>query len=75
MIVGCAVAAGRFEEDEQERNRSHADGATQRSYHHCARGKTPWVRLLETGDIAALWASGPGDVWAVGSGERVLHAP
>jgi hypothetical protein len=38
-------------------------------------GKTPWVRLLETGDIAALWTSGPGDVWAVGSEGRVLHAP
>ena len=37
-------------------------------------GKTPWVRLLETGDMAALWASGPGDVWAVGRAGRVLHA-
>jgi len=33
VVVGCAVAAGRFEEDEQERNRSHGSGATQRSYH------------------------------------------
>jgi hypothetical protein len=38
-------------------------------------GKTPWVRMLDTGDIAALWASGPGDLWAVGKAGRVLHAP
>jgi hypothetical protein len=38
VIVGCAVAAGRFEEDEQERNRSHGSSATQRAYHHRAYG-------------------------------------
>jgi photosystem II stability/assembly factor-like uncharacterized protein len=33
----------------------------------------PWRRVLATGEVSALWASGPGDVWAVGRRGTILH--
>jgi photosystem II stability/assembly factor-like uncharacterized protein len=32
-----------------------------------------WRRVLANGDLRALWASGPHDVWAVGSRGTILH--
>jgi hypothetical protein len=34
-----------------------------------------WVRALDVTKVAALWASGPEDVWAVGEGGLILHSP
>jgi photosystem II stability/assembly factor-like uncharacterized protein len=39
-------------------------------------GRTPWVRTsLDAHGVVAVWASGPGDLWAVGEEGRILHCP